>query len=525
VAVTRNKENNISVCSICEKKNSNWICDESKENIFLSTKCPLNKWDKAIFPSDEKAKEELLQLNHKVLDEQGRVKVENLDAVPLPADTKKQKLSLRPHKNLLNPQSSIQDIIYCAKNYPPGGWLPDFYKWENTQEAFRTILGETAIQVKEYPSERFNGRGIVICGGGPKYFPSLYVNTRIIRLLGCKLPIKICYLGDKEMDPRMISILETIGPDIECVDATLWEKDYPIRIHAGWETKVYSIINCSFQEVLMLDADNTPLVDPTYLFDDERYKEKGAILWSDYPSWKHDNNMWKILGILPREELQVESGQVLVNKSKSWKELQIAKYFCDYSDYYFKLFYGDKEAFHFGWRFWGSDYAFSPQPDWINNSIILQKDLNGSWLFSHRAQAKFKLNKTHKVTMSMPYEQDTLDLLDELSEIWSGHCWINKQPTGYEKQIMKDLSNKRFSYLRVGLGEPREITFSENGKILLGADRMERHYHIFTYNDKIYMSIHGDSELTMLLEWNREAQSWLGKWLNYEKCPVIIKEI
>ena len=32
-----------------------------------------------------------------------------------------------------------------------------------------------------YPKERFAGRGVVICGGGAKYLPSVYVLVRVSR--------------------------------------------------------------------------------------------------------------------------------------------------------------------------------------------------------------------------------------------------------------------------------------------------------------------------------------------------------
>lgn len=519
-------EEELKICSVCEHKSDSWECELSKENIFTCQTCPLNKWDKGYFPVNETAKTELIQLGRGgVLDEIGALKIEKFSREAFSAQLKKKNLIVRPNKNLINKHTAVDDILYCIKNFPPNGWNGSFHQWDNTQEAYRRLISEKAAEIikSEYPEERFKGRGIVMCGGGQKYFPSLYVNLRMIRLLGCSLPIEVYYLGVREMDSLMINILESID-GVKCIDATLLESKYPIRIHGGWESKVYSIINSSFEEVLMLDADNTCLVNPEFLFKVEPYQKTGAILWPDYECWRHDENLWKILGIKYIDELQVESGQVMVNKRKCWHEINMAKYFCDYSDYYFKLFYGDKEAFHFGWRFLDSDYGFPPGPDWINNSIIVQKDFSGAWLFSHRAQAKFKLNKTHKITIDMPYEQDTLDLLDELSTMWKGAVWVNSEPNELEVRIRDEMCNKNYYYIRIGM-DKREINLLPANKIGKGADRLERHWYIFMDESGPKMAIHGDNGLTAILMYNLHTRTWQGRWLEYEKCAIEIMEI
>lgn len=522
-----NKKDKLSICSLCPNKTDDWKCALLKENLFFiannsEVQCPEGNWDKGVFPVDAEAQKELIQLGNlqSVLDKFGSVKIENVKREALSAQFKKKKLEFRPHKNLLNPGSKLEDIIHCVKNYPPGGWMPDLYKWDNVQAAYRALAAEDAARIcsSEYPAERFKGKGIIVCGGGPKYFPSLYVNLRMLRLIGCTLPVEVFYIGMKEMDCRMRDILEAID-DVKCIDAVSLEKTYPIRIHGGWESKVYSIINCSFEEVLMMDADNTALVDPRFLFNSGPYKEHGAILWPDYSCWVHDKTMWKILGLEYIDEWQIESGQVMVNKKRCWNEINMAKHYCDHSDYYFKLFYGDKEAFHFGWRYFNSDYGRPPSPDWINNAVIIQRDFSGAWVFSHRAQAKFKMDKSHKICMDIPYEQDTLDLIDELKELWCGGVWMNKTPNEVERAMMDKCENKIYDYIQVGHAK-RDFQLLPNHQIGKGNDRLEKHWHIFEDGDVFRMSIHGESSLTALLTWNKEENKWQGKWLDHEKFDI-----
>ncbi|MEI9896725.1 MAG: glycosyltransferase family 9 protein [Chthoniobacter sp.] len=54
-----------------------------------------------------------------------------------------------------------------------------------------------------YPRRRFYGRGIVMCGGGEKYFPCIWVCLNILRKLGCGLPIELWHLGADELTPHM----------------------------------------------------------------------------------------------------------------------------------------------------------------------------------------------------------------------------------------------------------------------------------------------------------------------------------
>ena len=51
----------------------------------------------------------------------------------------------------------------------------------------RAMLDAVCRVTFPYPAGRFEGRGIVICGGGEKYLPSVYVLVRLLRHLRCRL--------------------------------------------------------------------------------------------------------------------------------------------------------------------------------------------------------------------------------------------------------------------------------------------------------------------------------------------------
>lgn len=70
--------------------------------------------------------------------------------------------------------------------------------------------------------------------------------------------------------------------------------------------KVAALLYCSFQEVLLLDADNLPLADPTYLFQDPLYRQRGNLFWPDYWSTWVNDEVYPFLG-LERSVVQVRA--------------------------------------------------------------------------------------------------------------------------------------------------------------------------------------------------------------------------
>ena len=77
-------------------------------------------------------------------------------------------------------------------------------------------------------------------------------------------------------------------------------------------------------QVLLLDADNTPLADPTALFDAPAFVEAGALFWADY--WlfdrQHTANEHFYLAANATRPSQ-EAGQLLIDKRRGWGALQL----------------------------------------------------------------------------------------------------------------------------------------------------------------------------------------------------------
>jgi Mannosyltransferase putative len=138
-------------------------------------------------------------------------------------------------------------------------------------------LEEIVARDFPYPAERFEGRGIVIPAGGVKYLTCAWVCIKMLRHLGCNLPVELWHLGTEEMDDDSRTLFSPLAATT--IDARVIQQRYPVRILNGWEVKPFALLHCRFAEVLLLDADNVPIVDPTFLFDTPKFQRTGAIFW------------------------------------------------------------------------------------------------------------------------------------------------------------------------------------------------------------------------------------------------------
>ncbi len=273
--------------------------------------------------------------------------------------------------------------------------------------------------IPPYP-DRFEGRGIVICAGGVRYFTNAWVCINVLRRLGCRLPIQVWYRGKQEMNQRMKALLEPLG--VECVDASKLQKKFPARRLGGWELKPYAILHCPFREVLLLDADNVAVVDPEFLFDSPEFQKTGAIFWPDYDAGKNKKlaAIWRSCGMRQPAEREFESGQILVDKSRCWAALSLAVWFNDQSDFYYQYLHGDKETFHLAFRKLKTKYALVPKPIHGLPATMCQHDFQGRRIFQHRNCDKWDLFLRNKRIPDFWLEQECRDYILQLREKWDG---------------------------------------------------------------------------------------------------------
>ena len=275
--------------------------------------------------------------------------------------------------------------------------------------------------VRQLPaaSGEFAGRGIVICAGGIRYLTNAWVGIRQLRSLGCQLPVEVWYLGPKEMDPAMAALLRPFG--VKCVDALTIRRRHPVRHLAGWELKAFAILHSNFREVLFLDADNFAVRNPEYLFATAQYQRTGAILWPDYCRGRDRKAapIWRSCG-LRQPAQEIESGQMLLDKSRCEKALRLALWFNENSDFYYHHLHGDKETFQLAFRKLRQPFSLIPHPVKGLAGTMCQHDFEGRRVLQHRNTAKWELFELNPSIPDFLEEANARRFLAELRSAWDG---------------------------------------------------------------------------------------------------------
>lgn len=274
----------------------------------------------------------------------------------------------------------------------------------------RRIARQFLDSVAPYPAGKYQGRGIVICAGG-RYLPCAWVCIRMLRKLGCQLPIELWQLRQSEITEPLQSALTDL--DVRCVNAAQMRLEHPIRHLSGWELKPYAILHSRFEQALFLDADNVPLVNPVFLFDIPQFKDTGAVFWPDFGNLPRDRPIWRICGVKWRDEPEFESGQMLVSKRRCWRALQLTMHLNEHSEFYYQHVWGDKETFHMAWRMLDQPYAMIPHRPESLSGAMCQHDYSGRRIFQHRNSAKWTLNGNRAV-QGFRREKECLGFLKEL---------------------------------------------------------------------------------------------------------------
>jgi hypothetical protein len=326
------------------------------------------------------------------------------------------------------PVEVVRELLPLPPRPQPDGW----WGWENVQEAQRRLAAARAAAVPPYPGPAA-GRGVIVIGGG-KYFPAAYVTLRVLRHVGCRLPLQLWHLAG-ELDDGWRQALEPL--DVACVDADALARTHPFRfLHGhwwkGWQLKAYALAHCPFREVLLLDADSYPTRAPEFLFDLPAYREHGAVFWPDGPAANGllGPDKMAVFGLGPHEGRPTESGQVLLDRRACWRELSLALHYNAQADFTYRILYGDKDTFPVAWKALGRPHGRLWPECGFSSNTILQYDHRGAVLFQHRALDKFRLEATeflstpqyhteNQYTPTLVHEDFCFQALADLQARWS----------------------------------------------------------------------------------------------------------
>lgn len=235
--------------------------------------------------------------------------------------------------------------------------------------------------------------------------PSAYASIRLLRIKGCRLPIELWFRHSELSfeNPVLQALLDEFGP-------VHLRQIHDERV-TGFYVKAHALYYSRFTNVLMMDADNFAIRDPSSLFSSAPFKKHGAVFWPDF--WHPGNTifnlhaqslLWELLDVDFVDMFEQESGQVLVNRRSSRPMLEMLMFFATHKPNLMsklQLVWGDKDLFRLAWlvtkrEFFFNDRRMPGSLGVVNNDrqrfcgmSMVQYDIGGDEiLFLHRNTIK-----------------------------------------------------------------------------------------------------------------------------------------
>lgn len=351
-------------------------------------------------------------------------------------------------------------------------------------------------------------RGIVICSGGDKYFRSTVIILKALRHVGCTLPVEWFYVED-EMNQEMIKYVhEEFGDQVSVINImdrvnavfkvfdemklmdengngnNSFFKRPTVSSLKSYAVKPFSLLASRFNEILLIDADNTPIKNPEFLFNSNAYQCYGSVFWADFgfepntqknyfPSGKKVYEYLRIEDPRDCEMALAESGQLMINRHVHWKSLIVNWYLNQEKDVFYKYFFGDKDLYWVAFCLNGMRdlyYQNSNRPFGVGDARMIgyshglgQRDLSleGDIIFLHRTLSKWQIeNPITTPCWDLVYSGKGLDncSIKEKQVYPDWTCRVVVEPVN---NITKFLNNLGIKFLN-DIGERKELYIDQN---------------------------------------------------------------
>ena len=340
----------------------------------------------------------------------------------------------------------------------------------------------------QYPAGRFDGRGIVICAGGERYFTCAWVLISILqRVHRTSLPIQVWHLGRREMSEEMRLLLLERG--IEVVDAEAVVAQHPARLAGGWPLKPYAIAQSRFREVLYLDADTVPLVDPQSAFEWMEFRETGLLLWPDAVDITKTNPIWARLNLQPIDQPSIDSGIILIDKARVWDILDLAVVMNEHWDQIYDVLYGDKDTYLLSAQLLKRPISIVRHRPFVFDGDFVQRDFAGEPFVHHRTISKWMLHYPNRPLAVPSLMVDCEAALAELRKCWSGQVFHppDRSPQARAEEA-RLIALRNFSF-EPSTGGPQEIELFRGGRVD-GGGVVKRHWAVIDRVGKLILQFY-----------------------------------
>ncbi|KAJ1536580.1 hypothetical protein HK096_009478 [Nowakowskiella sp. JEL0078] len=321
-------------------------------------------------------------------------------------------------------KSSLPLPCAAASRNDAYSWLPEEVHYANITDSdihsrrkeWMLWLDHDFPSLPKYGSTKstfdISGRGIV----------TAYSSSEQLRLLlpafltlltkkGSKLPIEIwSFEGEiKSDDVNYVKVLfPLVKMHFRIADSIL--NYLPLsrgKDRKGFHIKVAALMNTKFEQLLFLDSDVLPMLNPDELFETQEFKKYGTIFWPDFWKTRRDNPVWRWMGVPCLDEWEQESGVILMDRSRVWKALHLF-WFVNRNEeirtWHERFLFGDKDLFRFTWRVTDTPtfvvpHYLSPMGFKLKNGLfcgfgMVQYDPSGRAAFAHATVFKLSNKKS-----------------------------------------------------------------------------------------------------------------------------------
>eukprot|EP00834_Sanchytrium_tribonematis_P000422 NODE_8_length_66115_cov_0.981823.p7 type:complete len:621 gc:universal NODE_8_length_66115_cov_0.981823:61881-60019(-) len=255
---------------------------------------------------------------------------------------------------------------------------PSSYLWRNRDE----IIFEGKIRLKKYLSllnkdslqslpKSTREQGIVMLSYD-NVFNETYFNVKFIReQLKSTLPIQVFHFN--EINSTNQKSLEQVS-NVNVISLSkigLLGIELTSEAKNNYHYKLAAILASNFENILYLDSDCTPIKDPSSLFLNRNYLEHGLVLFQDMWKTNFENPIFDIFEVQCMNELEIEAGQWLVNKSQHLQTLVLSYLILMDHKFWMDFFFGDKDVVR-----WSAKY--------LMNTIFIEPSFMKSYGFVYK---------------------------------------------------------------------------------------------------------------------------------------------
>lgn len=268
----------------------------------------------------------------------------------------------------------------------PAVWPPTVEYRRSPESTARHLAALRAVIAAD-PRPEPAGDGIIWVGGG-KYWPGIVVGVRLLREMGCSLPVEVWYRGECEwVRPEDVTGLGVELIDADAMSAARGDSRIPRgdQWAGGWECKLYALTHTRFDRVLFLDADAYAVSDPRPLFDLLTWG-RPFVFWEDLPRMVDSINWPRVLPEGDRATPTVQGGQFLIDRRHTARLLNVAHWLCQHSDYYFCWLYGDQDCWRVALAAGACAYRSLGPAEWRDVAFVC--GYGGREFIVHRCQGK-----------------------------------------------------------------------------------------------------------------------------------------